>query len=113
ALESAVQAHLSNPPVPRGGGPAPLEFRDQIASGSTLSGSSPSVSMAFAATFAVTPPDPARAAIAAAAIDGASTSKNDRSDSRVSLRPKPSVPSAVNGASIHGATIWGMAFIQS
>ena len=47
---------------------------------------------------------PARASAesAAAAMLGGSISNQARSESRVSLRPKPSVPSVTNGASIHG-----------
>ena len=66
-----------------------------------------------AAAAAVISPDPASADNAAAAMLGGSISNHDRSASRVSLRPKPSVPSVTNGASIHGRTRSGSAFIQS
>src|SRR3990172_2600250 len=58
-------------------------------------------------------PSRARAAIVAAAMCGGSISKKARRDSRVSLRPNPSVPSATNVAGTHGATAWGTTFIQS
>ena len=64
----------------------------QSASGSIFSGSIPSSRMALAAFDAGSAPQRARATIVAAAMCAGSISKRARRSSRVSLRPKPSVP---------------------
>jgi hypothetical protein len=67
----------------------------QASTGSAFSGSMPNSSIAFCTRWRRMSPRWASRLSAASAMHSASTSKNRRNARRVSLRPKPSVPSTV------------------
>src|ERR1044071_4109291 len=93
--------------------PASTRGRIQTICGNAFSGSTPRSAIALATVSRGTWPCSESAKRVAMAVDSASTSKNRRSRSRESLRPKPSVPSVINPPGTQGAIWSGTIFMKS